>query len=72
MTVGNYRQTRELETLPDGTEIQIVSCGKILETHKMKSADPVSAGESPYLRLVVLGLKAKAPAPSLPTDDDKP
>jgi hypothetical protein len=72
MTVGNYRQTRELETPPDGTEIQFVSCGEILETHKMKSADPVSAGESPYLRLVVPGLKEKAPAPSLPTDDDKP
>src|SRR5260370_11382429 len=68
ITVGNYGHSQELETLPDGTEIQIVSCGKIIETHKMKSVGPVSAtGKSPYLRLVVPGLKAKAPTPSFPT-----
>ena len=73
VTVGSYRHAGELELLPDDTEIQVVSCGQILATYKMKSARPISAkGKSPYLRLVVPGLKAEIPAPSFAMDDEKP
>ncbi|MDF0492730.1 hypothetical protein [Bradyrhizobium yuanmingense] len=74
ITVGIYRHTQELELLSAAsTDVQIVRCGKLLETHKTASVTPVSlAGGSPYLRLAVPGLKAKAPSPVLAADGDKP
>lgn len=72
VTVGYYKSDK-LETLPDGAEVQLVSCGKIVETHVMKSVAPVSPeGKSPYLRLVVPGLKARASAPTFPSDEERP
>ncbi len=71
ITVGSYK--RQLQMLPAGTEVQVVSCGKVVETHKMESVAPASpAGKSPYLRLVVPGVKVKTPAPAFPTDDKTP
>ncbi|MGJ5181867.1 hypothetical protein ACQR16_34485 [Bradyrhizobium oligotrophicum] len=74
ITVGIYRRTQELETLSaTNTDVQIVRCGKLLETHKMASVTPVSPpGGSPYLRLIVPGLRAVAPPPTLASEDDKP
>ena len=64
VTVGSYRRTRQLETLPDDTEIQAVNCGKVNNTYKIKSVRPFGAqGASPYLSLNVSGLKRKGPPP---------
>src|SRR5262249_29888740 len=60
---------QELQKLPDDTEIQRVNCGKVHDSHKMKSVGPLSAaGKSPYLKLEVPGLKLKGTAPVISKD----
>ncbi|UFZ08073.1 serine protease [Bradyrhizobium ontarionense] len=50
--------------IPAEMEIQLISCGKIFETHRVEKVSRI-AEDSPFVRLTVPGLKATLPLPSI-------
>jgi hypothetical protein len=69
VTVG-LLQKDELETLPSNTRIEMVHCGKVVETYGMGTAVPISPSETTHIKLHVPGLKLGTAAPVINQDED--